>query len=67
MDGFKLALNKFDKIDSVLFHQGKRKNKNAENYYKSFSTLQDKINSIKQKPIYLNPASYCSNVIDQKF
>ena len=66
LDEFKLTLNKFGKIDGVLFHQGEQNNKNAENYYKSFSTLQDSINSIKQIPIYLSQASYCSNVIDQK-
>ena len=60
------TIDKFGKIDAVLFHHGESNNNNTDLYYDSFSTLIDSINNITNIPIYLSQASYCENIFSEK-
>ena len=65
LNEFRYTIDKFGKIDGVLFHQGEANNRKIDQYYDSFLTLQDSINNIEKVPIFLSQASYCNSITNE--
>lgn len=65
LNEFRYTLDRFGKIDGVLFHQGESNNRKIDQYYDSFLTLQDSINNIRKVPIFLSQASYCDSIVNE--
>ena len=64
LNEFRYTMDRFGKIDGVLFHHGEANNRKIDQYYDSFITLQDSINSIKKVPIFLSQSSYCNSIVN---